>query len=61
MPLLKGRGIYTAFSHNKNNELKSIKLPLLLERVEVRRMKSSSYIPPSSQPSPSREKELILV
>jgi len=39
-------GIYITFSHNKNNELKTIKLPLLLERVGVRRIKSSSYIPP---------------
>jgi hypothetical protein len=38
--------IYTTFSHNKNNELKTIKLPLLLERVGVRRIKSISYIPP---------------
>jgi len=34
-----------SFSHNKNNELKTIKLPLLLERVGVRRIKSNSYIP----------------
>jgi len=44
--LFNNIGIYTTFSHNKNNELKIIKLPLLLERVGVRRIKSSSYIPP---------------
>jgi hypothetical protein len=35
-------------------------LPLLLERVGVRRVKSH-FISPSSQPSPSREKEPVLV
>jgi len=35
------------------------KLPLLLERVGVRRLKSTCA--PSSQPSPSREKEQELV
>jgi hypothetical protein len=39
LPLPLGIGIYTTFSHNKNNELKTIKLPLLLERVGVRRIK----------------------
>jgi len=31
------------------------------ERVGERRIKSTSYISPSSQPSPSREKEQVLV
>jgi len=39
---------------------KSILLPLLLERVGERRIKSTIYTP-SSHPSPSREKEQALV
>jgi hypothetical protein len=39
---------------------KSILLPLLLERVGERRIKSTIYTP-SSQPFPSREKEQALV
>jgi hypothetical protein len=32
-----------------------------MERVGERRIKSTIYIPPSSQPSPLREKEQALV
>jgi hypothetical protein len=38
-------GIYTQFSIIKTMAYKKVKRPILLERVGVRRLKSSSYIP----------------
>jgi hypothetical protein len=40
---------------------KKAKLPLQLERVGVRRINSSIYISPSSQPSPFGEGVIALV
>jgi hypothetical protein len=45
LPWLGSTGIYTNIYH-KTMGCKAIKLPLLLERVGVRRIKSSVYIPP---------------
>jgi len=59
--VLKSIGIYTQFSIIKTMAYKKAKLPLLLERVGVRRIKSSIYISPSSQPSPSGEGVIALV
>jgi len=44
-PIPEGIGIYITIMHNKTMDYSSHKLPLLLERVGVRRIKSSSYIP----------------
>jgi hypothetical protein len=52
--------IYTTFPHKKTMSYGSTKLPLLLERAGVRRIKSSSTFP-SSQPSPFGEGAVGLV
>ena len=44
--LRRAIGIYTTIMHNKTMYYINHKLPLLLERVGVRRIKSISYIPP---------------
>jgi hypothetical protein len=45
-PCEESIGIYTTIMHNKTMYYINHKLPLLLERVGVRRIKSISYIPP---------------
>ena len=52
-------GIYTSIMLNKIMGCSSPKLPLLLERGEGNKI--NQLYSPSSQPSPSREKELVLV
>jgi hypothetical protein len=44
-PFSNGIGIYTTFYNLESMSCKSILLPLLLERVGVRRLKSITYSP----------------
>ena len=45
LPLPLGIGIYTTIMYNETRGYSSHKRPLLLERVGVRRIKSTCYIP----------------
>jgi len=45
LPPPRGIGIYTTIMYNETRGYSSHKRPLLLERVGVRRIKSTCYIP----------------
>jgi hypothetical protein len=60
LPIL-GIGIYTTFVHNKNNGLQQNKASSPAGEGWGEESKIKYLNPPSSQPSPSREKEHPLV
>ena len=65
-PLFQSIGIYTTFSHNKNNELQKCQAPSSAGEGWGEENKIKQLYFPSSQPSPSREsiarvQELVLV
>jgi hypothetical protein len=59
--VVKSIGIYITCLHNKNNGLQQPQAPSPAGEVWGEENKIKYLYPPSSQPSPSREKEQALV